>query len=245
VRHASMHLPIRILSSLSPIAFLLVLGTTAQADSINVNYSTSMVISDIGVSGSPAVSYQGLSGATVTTLATATYGAVLDPAPSGVGSALSLGAFTFNNPAGGGTTTYVDTPFYLSVTINSVNGDGHAANPSTYVVDGYLTGTISTTGASSFTATFVRPDWLSSTFPAGMIGSFSSGGYDTFLSIPFGSAGINDPTGTPTGGLSMLGGIVSEHAAPEPASAVVLALLALGQVATVRLRNRRGRNRVA
>ncbi len=111
---------------------LLVLGTAAQADTINVNYSTSMIISDIGVSGSPAVSYQGVTGATVSTLATATYGAVLEPAPAGVGSALSLGAFTFQPPPGGGTTTYDDTPFYLSVTINSVNGNTQAANPSTF-----------------------------------------------------------------------------------------------------------------
>ena len=129
MRHASMHPPVRILSRLSAIALLLVLGTAAQADPINVNYSTSMVISDIGVSGSPAVSYQGVTGATVNTLATATYGAVLDPAPSGVGSALSLGAFTFQPPTGGGTTTYDNTPFYLSVTVNSVNGNAQAANP--------------------------------------------------------------------------------------------------------------------
>jgi hypothetical protein len=224
---------------------LLVLGTAAQADPININYSASMVISDIGVSGSPAVSYQSVTGATVNTLATATYGAVLNPAPSGVGSALSLGAFTFQPPAGGGTTTYDNTPFYLSVTVNSLNGNTQAANPSTYVVDGYLTGTISATGSSSFTASFLTPDWMATTFPAGMIGSFSSGGFDTFLSIPTGSVGINDPSGIPTGGVALLGGIITEQAAPEPSSVVILGLLAVGHVAAVRLRNRRGRNRVA
>jgi hypothetical protein len=240
-----MHPPVRLLIRLFPIAMLLILGTAAQADPININYSTSMVISDIGVSGSPAVNYQGVTGATVNTLATATYGAVLDPAPSGVGSALSLGAFTFHSPTGGGTTIYDNTPFYLSVTVNSVNGNTQAANPSTYTVDGYLTGTVSATGSSSFTASFVRPDWLAPTFPAGLIGSFSSGGYDTFLSIPSGSIGINDPSGTSTGGVALLGRILTEQAAPEPSSVVVLAMLAVGHVATVRLRNRRGRGRIA
>jgi hypothetical protein len=84
---------------------LLGLGTAARADAININYSTSMVITDIGVSGSPAVGYLGISGTTVDTLATTTIGAVLDPAASGVGSALSLGAFTFTPPASGGATT--------------------------------------------------------------------------------------------------------------------------------------------
>jgi hypothetical protein len=178
-------------------------------------------------------------------LATATYGAVINPAPPGVGSALSLGAFTFQSPTGGGTTTYDNTPFYLSVTVNSVNGNTQAANPSTYTVDGYLKGTVSATGSSSFTATFLTPDWMSPTFPAGMIGSFSSGGYDTFLSIPTGSVGINDPSGTSTGGVALLGGVITEQAVPEPSSVVVLALLAVGHVATIRLRNRRGRGRVA
>jgi hypothetical protein len=244
VRHASMHPPVRILSRFTAIAMLLVLGTAAQADTINVNYSTSMVISDIGVSGSPAVSYQGVTDATVNTLATATYGAVLDPAPAGVGSALSLGAFTFQPPSGGGTTTYDDTPFYLSVTVNSVNGNAQAANPSTFIVDGYLNGKVSASGSSSFNVSRLVMDLAYPQFPAGMIGAFTSGGHDTFLTVPF-TAGINDPSGISTGGLALLGGIITEQAAPEPSSVVVLSLLAVGHIATVRLRNRRSRARVA
>ena len=201
LRYTSTVQPIRLLFTVSPIAFLLVLGTAAQADAINVNvnYSTSMVISDIGVSGAPAVSYQSFTGATVSTLATATYGAVLDPAPSGVGSALSLGAFTFKpNPAG--VTTYDNTPFYLSVTVNSVNGNTQAANPSTYTLDGFFSGTVTATGAQGFSAIFVTSPSLPHTIPPGTFGSFSSGGYDTFLSIPYTSIGVSNPGGIPAGG---------------------------------------------
>jgi hypothetical protein len=133
----------------------------------------------------------------------------------------------------------------LSVTGDSVNGDTRAANPSTYIADGYLNGTISAAGASNFSATLVRPDSLASSFPEGTIGGFSSRGYDTFLSIPFGSAGINDPNGVPTGGVALVGGVVTEFAATEPASFVIIALLGLAQVGMARLRNRRRRGLVA
>jgi hypothetical protein len=250
VRHTALQTPKRALSSraLVCITALLTLNAAAQADPININYSTSMVISDIGLSGPAVVGYSGLTGATVDTQATTTFGTVLNPAPSGVGSGLPLGEITITPPplpyGEELNTTYNDTPFYLTVTVNSVNGDTQAANPSSYVVEGYLNGTILGNGPSSLTATFVTPGSLSSSFPAGTIASFSSSGYDTFLSIPSSTATISSPDGVP-GGLSMMGGAVSEMAAPEPASFVVLALLGLAQVGAVRWRNRRRRGLVA
>jgi hypothetical protein len=230
------------------IAAPLILGTAAQADPITVNYSTSMVITDIGVTGIPVVGYSSLIGATVTTQATTTYGTALNPLPSGVGSVLPLGEIAVTPPpvAYGvtWTSTYNDTPFYLTVTVNSVDGDTHAANPSSFVVEGYLDGTLSMNGPSSLTATFATPGSLPSSFPPGTIGSFSSGGQDTFLAIPSSTTTVSRPDGVPAG-LSLAGGVVGEMAAPEPASVVVLALLGLAQGGAIRLRNRRRRDRVA
>jgi hypothetical protein len=222
------------------IAAVLLAGTAAQADAINVNYSTAMYISNIGQSGPAVAGYWGVTGGTASPEATTGFGTVLNPLPSGVGSVLPLGEIAITPPGlSAGTqwsTTYNDTPFYLTVTVNSVNGDTQAANPSSYVVEGFLNGTLSATGPSSLTATFVRPDNLSSSFPAGTIASFSSGGFDTFLSIPS-TMTISSPDGVP-GGISLAGGVVSEFATPEPSSWVVAGLLSLAQLGALRMRNR-------
>jgi hypothetical protein len=229
------------------IASLLIAGTAAHADPISVNYSTSMFISNIGVEGAPVVGYVGVTNATASTEATATYGTVLNPLPSGMGSVLPLGRITITPPSGEdakATTTYDHTPFYLTVTVNSVNGDPHAANPSTFTVAGYLTGALTSNGPSSLTATFLTPDFQSPSLPAGTIATLSSGGFDTFLSMPGGSTSIGRPDGLPAG-LSLGGSVVSVHSAPEPASFAVLALLGLAQAGVVRLRNRRRRGLAA
>jgi hypothetical protein len=241
VLHTALQSPKTALLSLTT---LLVLGTAAQADPIDINYSTSMVVSNIGVSGTSVAGYAGVTGASVNTQATTTYGATLNPPPSGVGSELPLGMIAITPPGGaqGGqwSTTYDDTPFYLTVTVNSVNGNTQAANPSSYVAEGYLTGTVSGNGPSSLTATFVLPSSLPSSFPAGTFGSFSSGGYDAFVSIPYGSTTISNPDGLP-GGLSLMANVATEFAAPEPTSLVVLGLLGLAQVGVFRWRNHRRR----
>jgi hypothetical protein len=229
------------------LASLLIGGTAAQADPISVNYSASMYITDIGVNGPPVVGYVGVTNSTVNTDASATYGTVLNPAPSGMGSVLPLGEIAITPPSGAGAnaaTTYDHTPFYLNVTVNSVNGDPNAANPQSFMVAGYLNGSLAGNGPSNLTATFLRPDFASPTFPAGTIAGFHSGGFDTFLSIPDGSTSVSRPDGLPAG-LSIAGGVVSVHAAPEPASFAVLALLGLAQAGVVRLRNRRRRGRAA
>jgi hypothetical protein len=245
VHHALLQSPKTAVLSLASLIFL---GTVAQADPINVNYSTSMFISDIGRSGTAVVGYAGVTGASLSTQAATGFGTVLNPLPSGVGSGLPLGEIAITPPpAAQGvqwSATYNDTPFYLTVNVNSVNGDTHAANPSSYVVDGYLTGSLSGSGPSSLTATFVRPDSVSPSYPAGTIASFSSGGYDTFLSIPYGTTTISSPNGIPAG-LSLLGGVVAEYATPEPASLVVLGFLGLAQVGAFRTRSRRRRGLAA
>ena len=85
---------------------------------------------------------------------------------------------------------------------------------------------------------------LASSYPVGTIASFSSGGYETFLSVPSSTTTSSSP-GTNVG-LSLLGQVVSEQATPtpEPSSLVVLGLLGLAQFGAYRLRNRR-RGRLA
>jgi hypothetical protein len=229
------------------IASLSIVGTAAHADPISVNYSTSMFISDIGVKGPSVVGYVGVTNTTANTNATATYGTVLNPLPSGMGSVLPLGQIAITPPSGEGanaTTTYDHTPFYLTVTVNSVNGEPNAANPSTFTVAGYLTGALTGNGASSLTATFLTPDFQSPSLPAGTIATISSGGLDTFLTMPGGSTSIGRPDGLPAG-LTLGGGLVSVQSAPEPASWAVLALLGLAQAGVVRLRRRRRRRLAA
>ena len=142
-------------------------------------------------------------------------------------------------------TTYNDTPFYLTVTVNSVNGDTHAANPPSFVVEGYLNGTILGQRPVEPDREFVRPDFADFKLPQGTIASFSSGGSRHVPRRSLSSTTtISSPDGVP-GGLSIMGGVVAETAAPEPASFVVLALLGLAQVGAVRWRNRRRRGLVA
>jgi hypothetical protein len=78
----------------------------------------------------------------------------------------------------------------------------------------------------------------------GTIASFSSGGVDTFLSLPDGSTSIGRPDGLPAG-LTLGGDVLAVHSAPEPASWAVLALLGLAQAGVVRLRRRRRRGLAA
>ena len=246
MQHASMPLPRTVLLSL---AALLLSGTAAQADPINVNYSTSMAISNIGVDqGTLSPMYtDGASNVSLMTQATSTFGTILNPMPSGVGTSLPLGQLSIPlppDPLNHATpSTFDNTPFYLTVTVNSVNGDTHAADPQSFIAYGYLNGNVSINGPSSLTATFIRPDTIDPRFPQGTIASFSSGGYDTFLAIPTGTVSVSDPNGVP-GAIIFSGEVVSEyaaHPAPEPGSLVVLGLLGLAQVGAFRWRNRRRR----
>jgi hypothetical protein len=226
-------------------AALALMATTAWADPIRIDYSTSMVISDIGVTqGSLSIAPGNIANATLTTQATTGFGTTLDPAPSGVGSAMPLGGFDSPMiPALAGIqwtpTTYDNTPFYITVTIQSVNGNARAANPASYTVDGYLNGTLSADGPSSITATFIRPDSVDPRFPQGTFASFSTGGYDAFLSLPSGTVSASNPDGPVS--LALGGEAFTEFSTPEPTSMVVLGLLGLAQFGAARWRGRRRR----
>ena len=231
--------------ALSALSILLVLGTVARADPIQetLNYSTSMTITDIGVTGTPVVGFQGVSGGSVTTTATNPFGTILGPYPNGVGSAMPLGTFTFSPPPGQSPTVYTDTPFFLTVTVNSVNGDPSAAVPKSFLIEGFLYGTVSSsqTPLTTMSASFSRDSPPDGLYPRGVFGSFSSGGVDTILYVPSGGGSVFLHGGIPNGDFDILGVALGELEVPEPASLLLFAFLGLGLIG----RRWWGRGRVA
>ena len=78
----------------------------AQADPIQATYTTAGTIGTTGITGTPDVSFQGVSDGTLTT-----------------GQPFSLGQFVVTPPTGGGTTTYAMTPFQITFTVTNASGD--------------------------------------------------------------------------------------------------------------------------
>ncbi len=82
-------------------ALALAFAPAAQADPIQATYTTTGSIGTTGITGTPDVSFQGVSDGTLTT-----------------GQPFSLGQFVVTTPPDGGTTTY-ETPFQITVTVTS------------------------------------------------------------------------------------------------------------------------------
>ncbi len=95
---------------------LMSLASTAKADPIQATYSTTGTIGTTGISGTPDVSFQGVTDGTLTT-----------------GQPFSLGQFIVTAPTDGGTTTY-GTPFQITFNVTNSSGDTAlpAATPSTF-----------------------------------------------------------------------------------------------------------------
>lgn len=238
MRRASTRFDIRAALLLVP---MLLLADHARADSITLNYSTTMSIGDIGVSGPPVIGFVGLQNASDSAAPQPT-GQPGEITPDSVVTPLiSLGELIVSPPAvsgSGWSTSYNDTPFYLTVTINSINGSAPAANASSFTVDGYLSGTISSAGTSSVTAALLPPGFPISTYPAGTFGSFPSGDLNVYLT----TYSIGTPGNgliTASGQAQVLGGLIAEYATPEPTSWIVFGLLGLAPLAASRLRRDR------
>jgi hypothetical protein len=84
---------------------LISLAPAAEADPIQATYNTTGTIGTTGISGTPDVSFQGVSDGTLTT-----------------GQPFSLGQFVVTPPPDGGTTTYA-TPFQITFNVTSSSGD--------------------------------------------------------------------------------------------------------------------------
>jgi hypothetical protein len=113
----------------------------ASADPITLNetYSTTGTIYTPGVTGTPVVSFQGVENGSMTT-----------------GSPFNLGQFVVQMPSSGSATTYVNTPFTVSLDVKSVNG-APSPQDAGFKMSGNLSGTVSGSGQSTLTATFFPP----------------------------------------------------------------------------------------
>jgi hypothetical protein len=111
-------------------------GLKAQASPL-VNYSTSGTIDSGGVSGTPVISFN----------------SVLNSAFEAP-SSFSLGDFQVAALPPGQSTTYTDTPFHITLLVNTVDGNTPDPNETPIQVSGVLNGTISGGNQSHVIAKF-------------------------------------------------------------------------------------------
>ncbi|MDR3634634.1 MAG: PEP-CTERM sorting domain-containing protein [Isosphaeraceae bacterium] len=102
-----------------------------------VGYSTSGTIDGTGVTGTPVISFSSTSSGTFN-------------APSD----FSLGDFHVSALADGQATTYTDTPFHITLTVNQVNGAAPEPNQTPVTLSGVLNGTVSGPDQSTVVAKF-------------------------------------------------------------------------------------------
>ncbi len=95
-----------------------------------ITFSTTGTVGTQGITGTPVVSFQGVSGGTLTT-----------------GSPFDLGQFAIANLPAGASTTYDHTPFELTFKVLSVNGVAVSPNETPITIPGWLYGSLDS-GAS-------------------------------------------------------------------------------------------------
>jgi hypothetical protein len=153
------------------IAFLVITLTsdpTLQANPIHATYSTSGTIGTAGLSGTPVFSFQGVSDRTLTT-----------------GQPFDLGQFVTTGPPSASGTTYVNTPFHITFTVQTLNGVATSPNGSPVVLDGWLNGTLSpntTPFAHIYINTLAFSPEDGPPFPTN-IAPFTTGSYVSYLSV--------------------------------------------------------------
>ncbi len=107
------------------LALPLLLAPPVLADPIQVVYSTSGTVGTAGLTGAPVFSFQGVSNGAITT-----------------GQPFNLGQFVTDGPPSPGGTDYVNTPFQITFTVQTINGVAPSPNDSPVTLDGLLNGTI-------------------------------------------------------------------------------------------------------
>lgn len=111
-------------------------ATVAQASPV-VNYSTSGTIDSPGVSGTPVISFNSVLNSSF-----------------GSPSSFSLGDFQVAALPDGQTTTYNDTPFHITLLVNTVDGSKPDPNETPVQVSGVLNGTLTGGNQSHVVAKF-------------------------------------------------------------------------------------------
>jgi hypothetical protein len=121
------------------------------------DYNTSGSIDSTGVSGSPVISFNSITG-----------NSFISP------SDFSLGDFLVSPRVDGGLTTYTHTPFHITFSVNTVDDAAPDPNQTPIQVSGELNGTVSGANQSNVKAAF---DPIGSP-------TFQTGSYSNTLSIP-------------------------------------------------------------
>lgn len=177
-----------------------------------VTYSTSGTIDSTGVTGAPIISFD-----------STTNGGFNAP------SAFSLGDFNVAALPNGETTTYTNTPFHITFTVNQVNGTTLDPNETPVTLSGVLNGTVSGPNQSTVVAKFdsnSSPTFMTGTFantlsvfdnPLSLVPSTTNNGQTSA------QAYLNNQATPPGGGTEV----------PEPAS-ILLFSTAIGGLALKR-----------
>jgi len=190
---------------------LIAYGASGAWASALMNYSTSGSIDTAtGVTGSPIISFDSVQNNSFSSP-----------------SSFSLGQFVVANLPDGQTTSYSNTPFSITLLVNSVDGTTPVPNQSPIVVTGELNGSITGSNQSNVQATFDPIN--NSTFLTGLLSNT--------VSIPNSPLSLV-PSTTNTGHTSAQAFLVNTPTTPVPEpTSVALFLTALGLGLRHRLRN--------
>src|SRR3954470_21280190 len=116
--------------TVATLGLLVMTMASAQASPIQttVMFNTIGSVDSFGVTGTPVVSFQGVSSGTMTT-----------------GSLFSLGQFHLSAPPAGTTSTYLNIPFQILYKVESLGGSAPSPNETPVVLTGFLEGRVSST----------------------------------------------------------------------------------------------------
>lgn len=188
-------------------------GQPVKASTL-IQYTTSGSVDSTGISGVPVVSFVSL-----------------DQNQFSSASYFSLGNFKVDPLPLGKSTTYDDTPFQITLTVNQVEGNTPEPNETPIVLSGHLNGTITGGTQSSVQATFD---------PIGSI-KFKTGPYSNVLTLP-GLTFTLVPSTTNHGlttAEAHLSTTPTEKPVPEPTSIAMFLTTIAGIGLRQRLRGRR------